>query len=80
MNTTRIHVPVNRYPDYVSPTLAEREQIRSAIIAHSGSVKAFAEKYKAAGAYTSLTQVLSGDKRICPKALGKLRAVLGISA
>mgnify|MGYP000361310695 FL=1 len=57
-----IRIPTDRHANYVSPTLAEREQLRAAIIADSGSVKAFAEKFKAAGSYTSLTQVLSGNK------------------
>lgn len=78
--TNLIHVPIDRHANYVSLTLAERTKLKAAIVAHSGSVKAFAAKHTFAGAYTSLTQVLSGDKRICPKALAKLKSTLGITA
>lgn len=75
-----INIPIDRHANYISLTLVERTQLKAAIVAHSGTVKAFAAKHTFAGAYSSLSQVLNGDKRICPKALAKLRVTLGIES
>lgn len=73
-----ILAPSTRHAHYISLTLAERMQLKTAIEMHSGSIKAFVTAHAFVGANSTLIHTLNGRNRICPKKLAKIKTVLGL--